>query len=68
VPVDEVYDDGEKVPFVPLSENVAEGQFQTLRSMMVGPAGNTGEVGSIPEHLRDAIRWAEAEKEKRGMN
>lgn len=56
------------MPWMPLSENVAEGQFQALRSMMVGPAGATADVMSIPVHLREAIKWAEAEKEKRGIH
>ena len=58
----------ERMPWMPLSENVAEGQFQAMRSMMVGPAGANAEVASIPEHLREAIRWAESEKEKRGIH
>jgi len=49
----------------PLDEAAAESQF-AMAQLMVPPSvlGRS----TIPEHLRDAIRWAEAEKEKRGLN
>jgi hypothetical protein len=44
----------------PLTEAEAESQFAQAQAMF--------EMGGrIPEHLREAIRWAEAEKEKRGI-
>jgi hypothetical protein len=52
---------------VPLTENIAEGQFNALKTLMTGGGGADASVAKIPEHLREAIRWAEAEKEKRGL-
>jgi hypothetical protein len=50
------------------SEQQMEGQFGALTQIMSGPGGANAQVSKIPEHLREAIRWAEEEKGKRGMS
>jgi hypothetical protein len=53
-------------PWAPPSEKDAESQF--AMTQMLVPMGMVGRENRIPEHLRDAIRWAEEQKEKRGLN
>jgi len=45
----------------PLTESAAMGQFAVLQAVMPG-------VGKIPAELRDAIKWAENQKAKFGMD
>ena len=58
----------DELPHAPLTEGTAESQFNTLRTLMTAGGGAYAEPSKIPENLREAIRWAESEKEKRGMS
>lgn len=53
-------------PTGPPSEAEALREFQQLQ-MLVPEVGGGG-PGPIPEHLREAIRWAEQMKDEHGLN
>jgi hypothetical protein len=52
--------------WTPPTEAIAESQFALTQAMV--PPGLVGREARIPEHYREAIRWAEFEKEKRGLH
>lgn len=52
-----------------VTEAVAETQVQGLKNFLSKyERSPLGVAGAIPERFREAIRWAEAEREKRRMN
>jgi hypothetical protein len=59
----------EESTWEPPSEGVANAQMMGLKSFLSKfGASPLGMGGRIPTELREAIKWAEAEKEKRGMS